>query len=131
MTSPSPGADKDEPLPPPAVLIVDDVRANLTALEALLENMPCVVVRATSGNDALRQLLKQEFAVMLLDVQMPRMDGYEVASHARQNPATRDVPIIFLTAARNDDDTVRRAYGMGAVDFLLKPINPAILQSKV
>jgi two-component system, NtrC family, sensor kinase len=115
----------------PNVLIVDDVEANLVALEALLDNLDCEVVRARSGNDALRQLLKRQFAVMLLDVQMPGMDGYEVALHARQNPSTREIPIIFLTATHNSEDNVLRGYGSGAVDFLFKPLNSAILRSKV
>ena len=115
----------------PAVLAVDDVEANLTALRALLEDMDCDVVYARSGNDALRQLLRHEFAVILLDVQMPGMDGYEVAHHARQNLSTRDVPIIFLTAANNSEGMVLRGYGSGAVDFLFKPLNPSILRSKV
>jgi two-component system NtrC family sensor kinase len=115
----------------PAVLAVDDVEANLVALQALLEDVSCDIVLARSGNDALRQLLKQEFAVMLLDVQMPGMDGYEVASHARSNPATRDVPIIFLTATHGSEASVLRGYGSGAVDFLFKPLNPTILRSKV
>ena len=115
----------------PAVLAVDDVEANLVALQALLEDMDCEVVFARSGNDALRHLLRREFAVMLLDVQMPEMDGYEVAHHARRNPSTRDVPIIFLTAANNSEGMVLRGYGSGAVDFLFKPLNAAILRSKV
>jgi two-component system NtrC family sensor kinase len=120
------------PLAPlPGVLIVDDVQANLVALQGLLEEMGCEVVLARSGNEALRQLLKREFAVMLLDVQMPEMDGYEVAAYARQNPATREVPIIFLTATHNDERNVLRGYGSGAVDFLFKPISAPILRSKV
>jgi len=115
----------------PAVLAVDDVEANLVALQALLEDMDCDVVLARSGNDALRHLLRREFAVVLLDVQMPEMDGYEVAHHARRNPSTRDVPIIFLTAANNSEGMVLRGYGSGAVDFLFKPLNPSILRSKV
>ncbi|HYQ01521.1 MAG TPA: ATP-binding protein [Polyangiaceae bacterium] len=115
----------------PAVLAVDDVEANLVALQALLEDMDCEVVFARSGNDALRHLLRREFAVMLLDVQMPGMDGYEVAHHARRNPSTRDVPIIFLTAANNSEGMVLRGYGSGAVDFLFKPLNASILRSKV
>jgi len=115
----------------PAVLAVDDVEANLVALQALLEDMDCDVVLARSGNDALRHLLRREFAVVLLDVQMPGMDGYEVAHHARRNPSTRDVPIIFLTAANNSEGMVLRGYGSGAVDFLFKPLNPSILRSKV
>lgn len=116
---------------PPAVLAVDDVEANLVALEALLEDTNCIVHRARSGNDALRLLLKQEFAVILLDVQMPEMDGYEVAQHARGNPATRDIPIIFLTATHGSEANVLRGYGSGAVDFLFKPLNGAVLRSKV
>jgi two-component system, NtrC family, sensor kinase len=115
----------------PAVLAVDDVEANLIAVRALLEDMACEVVFAKSGNEALRHLLRRQFAVVLLDVQMPEMDGYEVAHHARKNPSTRDVPIIFLTAANNSEGMVLRGYGSGAVDFLFKPLNPSILRSKV
>lgn len=115
----------------PSVLAVDDVAANLITLEALLEGIDCDVVQANSGEAALRHLLKRQFAVMLLDVQMPLMDGYEVAAHARSNPSTRDVPIIFLTAASDSEETALKAYGTGAVDFLLKPLNPTILRSKV
>ena len=117
--------------PRPAVLAVDDVEANLVALDALLDDMDCDVVFAKSGNDALRHLLHRDFAVMLLDVQMPEMDGYEVAHHARGNISTRDVPIIFLTAANNSEGMVLRGYGSGAVDFLFKPLNGSILRSKV
>ena len=117
--------------PRPAVLLVDDVEANLIALEGLLADLDCDLVRAPSGNAALRQLLKREFALMLLDVQMPEMDGYEVARHARENPATSDVPILFLTATHNTPENVRKGYGSGAVDFLFKPIDSTILRSKV
>jgi two-component system, NtrC family, sensor kinase len=129
MTAPDPGSPS--PPPPPAVLIVDDVEANLVALRALLEETHCAVTSASSGTQALRHLLRQEFAVMLLDVQMPEMDGYEVARHARMNPATRDVPIIFLTATNNSEENVLRGYGSGAVDFLFKPIDRDVLRSKV
>ncbi|MEP7052518.1 MAG: ATP-binding protein [Pseudomonadota bacterium] len=122
---------RSEPVTRAAVLAVDDVEANLIAVRALLEDMDCEVVFAKSGNDALRQLLRRPFAVLLLDVQMPGMDGYEVAHHARKNPSTRDVPIIFLTAANNSEGMVLRGYGSGAVDFLFKPLNPSILRSKV
>src|SRR6188768_1199955 len=115
----------------PAVLIVDDVEANLTALQALLEGVRCTVTSASSGTQALRALLRKNFAVMLLDVQMPDMDGYEVARHARMNPSTRDVPIIFLTATHDSPDNVARGYGSGAVDFLFKPLDSTILLSKV
>jgi signal transduction histidine kinase len=115
----------------PSVLIVDDVEANLLALEAQLAVLDCTLVRASSGNDALRQLLKRKFAVMLLDVQMPDMDGFEVARHARQNPDTRDVPIVFVTAMNESEEHVERGYDTGAFDFLFKPVNPHVLRSKV
>ena len=86
---------------------------------------------AKSGNEGLRQLLKREFAVMLLDVQMPNMDGYEMAHYARENPETRQVPIIFLTAMNQTEDNLLQGYGSGAVDILYKPFSPMILRSKV
>jgi two-component system NtrC family sensor kinase len=115
----------------PYVLVVDDLEANLKLMRTLLERVECNVVFAQSGNDALRQLLKREFAVMLLDVQMPGMDGFEVARHARQNPKTSDTPIIFVTAMLDTDETVLKGYGTGAVDFLFKPVNVAALLGKV
>lgn len=115
----------------PKILIVDDVQANLVALEAVLDGMDCDIVLAHSGNEALRLLLKTPFAAMLLDVQMPEMDGYEVAQHARQNEKTRHVPIIFLTAKHETRDDALRGYGTGAVDFLFKPISPVVLRSKI
>jgi two-component system NtrC family sensor kinase len=115
----------------PNVLIVDDVKANLVLLDALLEDMGCTVIAANSGNEALRLLLKHEFALMLLDVHMPLMDGYEVAKHVRDNPSTRTVPILFVTATHNSEINVLRGYGSGAVDFLFKPIDPTILRGKV
>jgi two-component system sensor histidine kinase/response regulator len=114
-----------------SILLVDDIEANLIALEAALGDLDCELVRTSSGNDALRQLLKREFAVILLDVQMPGMDGYEVASLARQNPRTRDVPIVFLTANHHTEENVLRGYGSGAIDFLLKPVNAQVLRAKV
>jgi signal transduction histidine kinase len=115
----------------PGVLIIDDVDANLVALEAILRGMACDLVMARGGNEGLRHLLKRDFAVILLDVQMPEMDGYEVATYVRQNPATRDVPIIFLTANYNTEEGMLRGYGTGAVDFLGKPINAYVLRAKV
>lgn len=115
----------------PAILIVDDVEANLLALEAQLGALDCEIVRARSGNDALRALLHRDFAVMLLDVQMPGMDGYEVARLARSNRSTRDVPIVFVTAMHETEASVLEGYGSGAIDFLFKPINPHILMGKV
>jgi two-component system sensor histidine kinase/response regulator len=115
----------------PKVLLVDDVEANLVALKAILGRMPCDLVCAGSGNEALRLLLKEEFAVMLLDVQMPDMDGYEVAQHTRDNPDTRHVPVIFVTATHETEESVLRGYDAGAFDLLFKPIDPYVLRSKV
>jgi two-component system sensor histidine kinase/response regulator len=115
----------------PKVLLVDDIEANMVALTALLEDLNCELVCANSGNEALRQLLRRDFAVMLLDVQMPGMNGYEVAKYARENPATREVPIIFLTAMHENEPSVLRGYGSGAVDFLFKPVHPHVLRAKV
>ncbi|HKP61272.1 MAG TPA: ATP-binding protein [Polyangiales bacterium] len=115
----------------PKVLLVDDVEANLVTLEALLDTLDCELIRASDGNQALKQLLKHQFAAMLLDVQMPGMDGFEVARYARANPATRDTPIIFLTAAHDTEESALRGYGSGAVDFLHKPINATVLRAKV
>lgn len=115
----------------PQILVVDDVPANLVAMQALLEGMDCEVVLAHSGSEALRCLLKSQFAAILLDVQMPDMDGYEVAQYARKHEATRQVPIIFLTAKHETSDDALRGYGTGAVDFLFKPVSPLMLRSKV
>ena len=116
----------------PKVLIVDDVRANSLALEVLLEGLDCVIECADSGNAALSMLLRDSFAVMLLDVRMPGMDGFEVARLARMNSATRELPIIFMTADSSDaTDSLRLGYDSGAVDFLFKPINRTVLRSKI
>lgn len=114
----------------PQLLVVDDVEANLIAVEALLEGLPCRVVSVQSGEEALRKLLRSEFVAILLDVQMPGMDGYEVARIARGNPRTKDIPIIFLTAKQETKEDALRGYGTGAVDFLFKPISPVVLRSK-
>jgi signal transduction histidine kinase len=113
------------------VLIVDDHPENLLALEAILENLGQNLVRATSGMEALRCLLNQDFAVILLDVQMPGMNGFETAALIRERERTRYTPIIFLTAINRSDTHVSRGYSLGAVDYLFKPIEPEILISKV
>jgi two-component system, sensor histidine kinase and response regulator len=115
----------------PKVLLVDDAEANLIALEGILSRVPCELMRARSGNEALRLMLHHEYAVVLLDVQMPEMDGYEVAQHARANPDTRQVPIIFVTATHETKESVLRGYDVGAFDLLFKPIDPYVLRSKV
>jgi two-component system NtrC family sensor kinase len=124
-----PAAEVAEELP--GVLIVDDVEANLVALRSVLEGERCRITSASSGEEALRALLRKTFAVILLDVEMPGMDGHEVAQLARMSQATRDIPIIFLTASLEAEDHVGRAYGSGAVDFLLKPLDAHVLRSKV
>jgi signal transduction histidine kinase len=115
----------------PSILLCDDTPANLVALEAVLADLDCDVKCASSGNEALKLLLKHDFSLLLLDVQMPGMDGYEVARYARNNPSTREVPIIFLTALYQTEENVLRGYGSGAVDFLVKPFNQTVLRSKV
>ncbi|BAY43197.1 PAS/PAC sensor hybrid histidine kinase [Scytonema sp. HK-05] len=113
------------------VLLVDDHPENLLALEAILESLGQNLVRATSGAEALRCLLNQDFAVILLDVQMPDMDGFETATLIRQRERSRHTPIIFLTAFSTSDNMVFKGYSIGAVDYLFKPIDSEILKSKV
>lgn len=113
------------------ILIVDDRLENLLVLESLLENMDCNIIKATSGNDALGLMLDYEFALVLLDVQMPDMDGFETAELMRMNSKTRFVPIIFVTAISKEQRCLFKGYEVGAVDYLFKPIEPVILQSKV
>ncbi|MBA3476337.1 MAG: response regulator, partial [Actinobacteria bacterium] len=113
------------------VLLVDDRPENLLALEALLEPLGQELVRAQSGEEALRHLLQQEFAAILLDVQMPGLDGFQTAELIKQRERTRHVPILFLTAISKDTEHVVRGYGAGAVDYLMKPFDPHILRAKV
>jgi len=113
------------------VLLVDDRPENLLSLEELLAGQGYELVRALSGNEALRLMLKQDFALVLLDVQMPQMDGFETAELMRANPKTRHIPIIFVTAGMKDLKFQFKGYDAGAVDYLTKPIEPIFLQSKV
>jgi CheY-like chemotaxis protein len=112
-------------------LLVDDRRENLLALEAILQGLPVQPVTVESGEAALKQLLVEDFAVILLDAQMPEMDGFEVASHIKRRERTRHVPIIFLTAADRDAQLALRGYAVGAVDYLTKPFDPWVLRAKV
>jgi two-component system, sensor histidine kinase and response regulator len=116
---------------PVSLLLVDDKPENLLVLEELLKRPDRRIDRAGSGNEALRLLLKQEYALVLLDVQMPEMDGYETAQLMRGAEATRSIPIIFLTAGDRSEENVFRGYEVGAVDFLYKPVNPQLLRNKV
>ncbi len=113
------------------ILMVDDRQENLLSLEELLSGQGYELVRASSGNEALRLTLKQDFALVLLDVQMPGMDGFETAELMRVNPKTRHIPIIFVTAGMKDRQFQFKGYDAGAVDYLAKPIEPLFLQSKV
>jgi PAS domain S-box-containing protein len=116
---------------PVKLLLVDDEPKNLVALQAILESPEWELVAVASGSEALRHLLHDDFAVILLDVQMPVMDGFETASLIREREQTRNTPIIFLTAASRGDTFVARGYSVGAVDYILKPLDPDILRSKV
>lgn len=113
------------------ILIVDDRYENLFVLESLLDNMGCNIIKATSGNEALSLMLDYDFALVLLDVQMPDMDGFETAELMRSSSKTRYIPIIFVTAISKEQKCVFKGYEVGAVDYLSKPIEPIILQSKV
>ena len=113
------------------ILLVDDKLENLLALEAILERCGENLVKATSGEEALRCLLHQDFAVILLDVQMPGIDGFETATLIRTRGRSRHTPIIFLTAFSTSDQMLFKGYSLGAVDYLLKPIDTDILLSKV
>ncbi|MGA2925959.1 MAG: SpoIIE family protein phosphatase, partial [Solirubrobacteraceae bacterium] len=112
-------------------LLVDDRLENLTALEAVLRPLGYPVRTAASGAGALRLLLEQDFALILLDVRMPGLDGVETARLIKSRVRTRDVPIVFLTAARDEVADVIRGYGVGAIDYVLKPVDPELLRSKV
>ena len=113
------------------ILLVDDRGENLVALEAILSSLNQVLVPVRSGEEALKALLVDEFAVILLDVVMPGMDGFETAAHIKRRPKTRDVPIIFLTAASAEPDHAFRGYAAGAVDYISKPFDPWVLRAKV
>ncbi|MCK5340850.1 MAG: diguanylate cyclase [Desulfobulbaceae bacterium] len=113
------------------ILLVDDRLENLLALEAILEAPHLNIIRARSGNEALEQLLAFEFALVLLDVQMPEMDGFETARLMRSVERSRHIPIIFVTAISKEDIHVFKGYEAGAVDYIMKPLDPVILTSKV
>jgi PAS domain S-box-containing protein len=113
------------------ILIVDDEARNLDALEVMLESSGCTLVRAQSADEALLAMLRHEFAAMILDIKMPGMSGIELANLVKQRRRTQDVPILFLTAHLMEDEDVLRGYGVGAVDYLSKPIKADILRSKV
>jgi len=113
------------------ILLVDDRADKLLALEAVLGGLGQNLVRARSGKEALRRLLEQDFAVILMDVSMPGMDGFETASLIRQRPRTEHTPIIFITSIGTTENHISRGYSLGAVDYLFTPILPDVLRSKV
>jgi signal transduction histidine kinase len=122
---------RDRPEPTANILVVDDEPHNLTAVEAVLEPLGQRLVTARSGEEALRQLLTSEFAVVLLDVMMPGMSGFDVAKLMRQRERTRNVPIIFFTARDPGHDDILRGYLHRASDYLIKPLDPDVLRAKV
>jgi two-component system, sensor histidine kinase and response regulator len=113
------------------ILLVDDKPANLVALEAMLQGLGQNLIQANSGREALKWLLTHDFAVVLLDVKMPEMDGFETATLIRQRDKSRHTPIIFLTAADKSQTQAVRGYSVGAVDYLVKPVVPEFVRSKV
>ncbi|GAA1645906.1 two-component system response regulator [Catellatospora bangladeshensis] len=113
------------------VLLVDDRQDNLVALEAMLQGLPVEPVAVSSGEAALKRLLVDDFAVILMDAQMPGLDGFETAGHIKRRERTRHIPIIFLTAADRDARLALRGYAAGAVDYLTKPFDPWVLRAKV
>jgi CheY-like chemotaxis protein len=113
------------------ILMVDDRPENLLALHAILQGLGHELIEASSGEEALKCLLTTEVAVILLDVQMPGMDGFETAAHIKSREKTRDIPILFLTAIDGEAHQAFRGYAAGAVDFLAKPFDPWLLKAKV
>ncbi len=113
------------------ILMVDDNPQNLLAQEAILEELGQNIVKASSGMEALKHLLNEDFAVILLDIQMSGMDGFETAELIRRRKISQYIPIIFITAYDKDDKSISKGYSLGAVDYLFRPIVPEILKSKV
>jgi CheY-like chemotaxis protein len=113
------------------ILLVDDRPENLIALEAILSSLDQILVPVRSGEQAIQAVLAEEYAVVLLDIMMPGMDGFETATQIKRHAKSRDVPIIFLTAATMRPEQAFRGYAAGAVDYLAKPFDPWVLKSKV
>ena len=116
---------------PASILLVDDKAENLTALAAILDRPDYRLVCATSGEEALRLALRDRFAAALIDVAMPRMNGFEVATHLKTLERSRHIPIIFITAFGEDPEEIHRAYAAGGADYLVKPLDPEIVRKKV
>ena len=139
MTSPNEAADAGSPVvgrsatraPVASILVVDDDPATLLALQELLQGMGQNLVLAKSGEEALRHALRNDFAVILMDVRMPGLDGFQTAKLIRGRHRSRHTPIIFITGASDDPGSICRGYEVGAVDYLMKPVMPDVLKSKV
>ncbi|MTH79205.1 diguanylate cyclase domain-containing protein [Paracoccus aestuariivivens] len=125
------GSELAEQIARPKILIVDDIHANLIAMRKLLRGIDAEIMAVDSGNEALSLALDHQFALILLDVQMPDMDGFEVATFLRDNPVSAETPIVFLTASNTDEFSQLKGYMSGAIDYVGKPINERILLSKV
>ena len=128
LADPSLGSEDAEPI---NILVVDDEPKNLTVLQAVLDDADYRLVRAESADQALLALIADQYALIILDVRMPGMSGFELAQMIKERRKTARVPIIFLTAYYGEDQHILEGYGVGAVDYLHKPVNPAILRSKV
>ena len=113
------------------LLIVDDQPANLMSMEAVLESPEYHIFTALSGAEALKRLLERDFALILLDIQMPGMDGFECARLIKQSDRSRHIPIIFVTAIFKEDKYIFSGYSLGAVDYICKPVDAQILKAKV
>lgn len=113
------------------ILLVDDQENNLIALEALLDSLDQTIVKTRSGEEALKWLLNEDCAVILLDINMPGLDGFETAALIRERERSKHTPIIFITAHNTSDDEIQKGYSLGVVDYLCKPIQPEILKTKV
>ncbi|MGE0567232.1 MAG: PleD family two-component system response regulator, partial [Bacteroidia bacterium] len=113
------------------ILVVDDLQENLISLKTVLEKNNFIVETAESGKKALDLLLKQDFGLALLDVQMPQMDGFEVAEHMKSNNRTKNIPIVFLSALATQRDFFKKGFEVGAIDYLTKPLDADLLLLKV
>ena len=129
MTGPSTGPTSGPRTP--KVLAVDDRPENLLALQAILQGLQVEVVGVGSGDEALKRLLVDDYAVILLDALMPGMDGFETAGHIKRRQRTQHIPIVFLTAMDTDSHLAFRGYQAGAVDYITKPFDPWVLRAKV
>src|ERR1700751_4138910 len=114
-----------------AILIVDDKPGNIFVLEKLLDKEDRILLTAANGNDALKIALNKELDLIILDVQMPGMDGFEVARVLRSNKRTKDIPIIFASAVKKEHQFIMKGFEEGAIDYLFKPLDPEITKAKV